>query len=371
MISASLAASGAILARPALAQTLVHGAAADLTQIYAASGPFAVETSTDDWLDTARQRSLPVQLYRPTVRQDFQPTASSARPPNAVAAAVPLVIYSHGLGGSRAAGKLWCEHWATHGIASLSIQHPGSDREIFRDARGNLGRVREAFRTAFSLENLILRAQDVSFTITQAQRRIALSAASNSAQATPQDRLWAGISGTLIGVGGHSFGAQTALLAAGERRPELSLRLSDARPLAFLGLSASARGAQGPNDASLASRFGAIRRPFFCITGTEDTLTREDVNVENRSLPYLAMPSGGKALLVLTGADHMVLGGNPQESLRIFAHGTGDHRVIERQIKLSTLAFWKAHLHNDPEARRWQEQHWAAGLGKNGTVAQK
>ena len=42
--------------------------------------------------------------------------------------AVPLVVFSHGIGGSRL-GYTWLgRNFARHGIASLHLQHVGSDR---------------------------------------------------------------------------------------------------------------------------------------------------------------------------------------------------------------------------------------------------
>ena len=59
-------------------------------------------------LDTDRQRPVPARLYMP--RQ-----ASSDDP-------VPLVVFSHGLGGSRMGYSYLARHWADDGMASLPRQ---------------------------------------------------------------------------------------------------------------------------------------------------------------------------------------------------------------------------------------------------------
>ena len=70
-----------------------------------------------DWQDTARERAVPVRLYLPR-------SASRAQP-------VPLVVFSHGIGGSRAGYSYLGRHWAGQGFASLHLQHVGSDRSVW------------------------------------------------------------------------------------------------------------------------------------------------------------------------------------------------------------------------------------------------
>jgi predicted dienelactone hydrolase len=75
----------------------------------------ATEVIEFDWVDAARSRAVPVRLYWP----------HAATP----GAKVPLVLFSHGIGGSRRGYSYLGQHWATHGYASLHVQHVGSDRE--------------------------------------------------------------------------------------------------------------------------------------------------------------------------------------------------------------------------------------------------
>ncbi len=70
-----------------------------------------------DFLDAARQRSVPTRLYLPQ-------TASQIHP-------VPLLVFSHGLGGSRFGYRYLGSHLAGAGIASLHPQHVGSDNALW------------------------------------------------------------------------------------------------------------------------------------------------------------------------------------------------------------------------------------------------
>ncbi|NDA51623.1 MAG: hypothetical protein EBX66_04040, partial [Betaproteobacteria bacterium] len=71
------------------------------------------------WQDSARKRAVPARFYRPLARD------------RADGAARPLVLFSHGLGGSRSGYRYLSDYLATEGIACLHPQHIGSDRSIW------------------------------------------------------------------------------------------------------------------------------------------------------------------------------------------------------------------------------------------------
>src|SRR3977135_1666353 len=60
--------------------------------------------------DAARNRDIPVRIYLPATGEPK-----------------PVVLFSHGLGGSRSASKFLGEHWAARGYVAVFVQHPGSD----------------------------------------------------------------------------------------------------------------------------------------------------------------------------------------------------------------------------------------------------
>src|SRR2546423_15576637 len=71
------------------------------------SGPYAVEVIRYDWLDGKRERKVPVKIYFPKSGN----------------AAFPVIIFSHGLGGSREGYEYLGRHWASHGYVSVHLQH--------------------------------------------------------------------------------------------------------------------------------------------------------------------------------------------------------------------------------------------------------
>lgn len=291
----------------ALGAALAPGAAAQ-----------AAPPQDGQWRDAARQRELPWRLRLP-----------------AGAGPWPLVLYSHGLGGSREGGDAWGEAWRAAGIAVLHLQHPGSDIEVLR---GGL----LALRAAASAEQLIARALDVRFALDELERR------QRDAEAP-----WQALQPGAIGLAGHSFGAQTTQAVAGQRFA-VPGSLADPRPRAFVALSPST----GRVALPLAEQFGAIARPFLGITGSLDgDPFGSFARGEPRARIYDGLPAGRRALLWLEGADHMTFAGNARQ--RIGGRGPFRREPDAERLEdahhalvagLGTL-WWRAHLMDDATAR--------------------
>ena len=271
------------------------------------------------WEDPARGRPLPLKAYWPEGDGPF-----------------PLVLFSHGLGGSREGGATWLTHWAAHGIAGLALQHPGSDETLFHgESRLALRRLLAA---ALTPEQLAARAADVAFVLDELARR-----------ADTAD--WRRIDRGRVGMSGHSFGAVTTQALAGERLQSHGTTLAEQRLKAFLALSPSARGEQE----GLAERFGGIGRPFFSVTGSrDDGIGLTDITPENRRVPYRYMRGDGQGLLVLDGAGHLAFAGRAVEA-GVEGRLERVHQDAARfapAVCHASLLFWRAWLQDDPEARR-------------------
>jgi predicted dienelactone hydrolase len=142
---------------------------------------------------------------------------------------------------------------------------------------------------------------------------------------------------------GHSFGAHTTQAIAGQRFPIAGIA-ADPRVKAAIAFSPSP-----PMRASDDSAFGAIAIPFFSITGTEDIAPIvPNITPKDRERPFRAMPPGGKYLLVLEGANHMMF--NAQDGLRGPASTATPH--IRDTVIMATTLFWRWALRGDTEARR-------------------
>jgi len=278
------------------------------------------------WRDIARGRDVPVRIRMPD---------GSGR--------APLILFSHGLGGSLDGGTLWAQAWADAGFIVIHLQHPGSDRSILQSGDGGLGgrlrmlrRMRSgagggeiggALRAAMTPEQLEARVRDVKFVLDQIpshprEGRCALARADLAH----------------VGMSGHSFGAHTTQALAGQAFAQTTAGTAEPRISASIAFSPSP-----PSMNSDAQAMANVRKPFFSITGTEDTTpAAAGVSASDRERPFRAMPPGDKYLLVLAGATHADFSGNAGGVRR---KGPDEH--VQDTVIQSTVAFWRWTLLGD------------------------
>lgn len=297
--------AGLLLLCCALAQAEAPGAAAQ--------SDTAVRVVDQEWSDTARDRVVPVRVRVPTGSGPY-----------------PVILFSHGLGGSRAGGELWGGAWAHHGYIVVHMQHPGSDESLWRgQGLAAMANVRDGI----SPKNALLRAGDVSFVLDEIARRRAQG-----------DPLFAHADLQRIGMSGHSFGAQTTLTVAGEKGAFTGSH-ADPRIKAAIAMSPAAWGSTD----DLMRRYADMRLPFMSLTGTEDRAgITPNITVDNRKLPYRYMPAPDKYLLVLDGANHMVYNGQPGMRRQWTEQNRQVHAPLIEEV---TLDFWDAYLKGDAGAR--------------------
>ncbi|MEI6108343.1 MAG: dienelactone hydrolase [Opitutae bacterium] len=315
---------------------------------YAASpGPFTVVTLEQIWHDSNRDRDVPVKIYFPKTTGEYERSTS------------PIIIFSHGLGGSREGYGYLGEHWASYGYISVHLQHLGSDREVLRSLRPLKAMQKAAADPAAAIN----RPLDVSFAI---DRLTALDVD----QGFP---LHGRMDLTQIGVAGHSYGAFTAMGIAGARIPVLGSepRYRDPRVKAAIAMSTpSTAGNQQETT------FDAVQIAVFHLTGTKDGSDRNglggggDAIVGNtkpgeRLLPYEHTRHAPAYLLVFEGGDHMVFSG------RLGAKRATDP-IFQDHILTSSTAFWDAWLRHDLAAKAWLEDGaFARKLGPLGDFKHK
>ena len=289
------------------------------SDVQSAPGPHAVTTLDTVWTDASRSRTIPIRMQVPAA------TATGTR---------PTIIFSHGLGGSRAGGAVWGRHWASHGFIVIHLQHPGSDDALWRN-RGTTP-VKEALIAGFTPAAYVNRIADVRFAVDEIARHAAAG-----------DGVPMRVDLARLGISGHSFGARTTLAIAGERNPGLAGQhaWSDPRFKAAVAMSPSAPGAA----AGWPARFGPITIPVLSITGTRDgDPFGADMPPSQRTEPFRHMPPPHKYLLVLEGVDHFVFNGGDAPRGQAQVDG-----AVQRYVKMVTLAFWQAWLESDSAAATW------------------
>ncbi|MFO1476856.1 MAG: dienelactone hydrolase [Verrucomicrobiota bacterium] len=263
--------------------------------------------------DTNRLRDIPLRVYLPT-----NPAPG------------PVVLFSHGLGGSREGSSFLGRHWAARGYVAVFLQHPGSDESVWKNIPP--AERMAAMERAASASNFLLRVQDVQAVITGL-------AVWNRTAGNP---LIGRLDMNRLGMSGHSFGAVTTEAVSGESFGLARQRFTDHRIRAAMVFSPSVPKAGRPEAA-----FHAVEIPWMLMTGTEDVapIGHETAASRLEVYPYL---KGEKYELVLFGAEHSVFTDRPLPG----DHERRDpnhHRVI---LALST-AFWDACLRDDAAAREW------------------
>ena len=271
------------------------------------------------WTDASRSRMVPARLYLPKAAQ----------------AQSPLVIFSHGIGGSREGYSYIGKDLAAHGIAAMHVQHVGSDRSVwFGNPVAMVGRLQDAAKEGEAID----RTKDMRFALDKL-----LSDAS----------LGARIDAERIAAAGHSYGANTTMLLAGAKvqRDGGALNLADPRIKAAVIISAPPFYGQGDPEAIV----GSISVPSLHITATGD-----EINIpgyfspaKDRVAVYEAVSSApGKLLAVFKDGSH---------SMFTDRLGTGGE-ALNPQVKKATrslmLAFLQTQWGGDAKAlANWPLQH--------------
>lgn len=264
--------------------------------------------------DERRNRPIPLRVYLPATKE-----------------AAPVILFSHGLGGSREGNAYLGKHWSARGYVVVAVQHPGSDTDVWKDKP--LVERMASMKKAASINNFLLRVSDIPSVLDQLE----------TWNRTDKHPLAGRMDLHHVGMSGHSFGAITTQAVSGQHFP-MGDSLKDKRIQAAIAFSPS--GPRAGGDPQVA--FGDVRIPWLLMTGTNDTSPIGDIDVKSRLSVFPALPVGEKYEVVFEGAEHSAfsdraLPGDRQK------RNPNHHRAI---LALST-AFWDSYLRSDPQAREW------------------
>lgn len=275
---------------------------------------FTPETLDLSIHDAERKRDIPIRVYLPSKKSP-----------------VPVVLFSHGLGGSREGSAYLGNHWAGRGYVAVFLQHPGSDISVWKDKPAE--KRMAAMRKAASKQNFMLRVKDVPAVLDQLQQ-----------WNRDDGHVLSGLMNLhSVGMSGHSFGAVTTQALSGQRAARGRNMLPDTRIDAAVVMSPSS-----PHLSSPQAAFGKVALPWLLMTGTKDTAPIGRADITSRLAVFPALPPGDKYELVLHGAKHSaftdsILPGKTEP------RNPNHHRII---LALST-AFWDTYLRNEAAAREW------------------
>ena len=289
------------------------------------AGPLAVETVENLTLvDARRHKELPVVVCFPKEAGRY-----------------PVIVFSHGAGGSGSRVLALPKFWASHGYVCLVPTHADSVALQRRQAGGDKakppanpkelaqGIVRRAVTDS---ANWLERAGDVSFL---------LDSFADLETKVP------GLKGKLdpshIGVGGHSLGAFTAQIVGGatfDVGGEKGKSLADPRVKAVVQLSGQGTGQMGLTETS----WEKLTLPMLTVTGSKDRGAGGQGPAWKKE-PFEKSPAGDKYHLFIEGANHLSFTG----SLSVGA----EQKAIFGAVQQATLHFWDAYLKGDVHAKEW------------------
>jgi len=295
------------------AMALAAGAGAWLSPLPAGALPSSAEARFVDfeWVDPSRDRAVPARLY--------WPAASDIKGP------VPLIVFSHGLGGTRKGYSYLGEGWSARGTASLHIQHVGSDQTLWQ---GNPFLLLDRLDGAADEREAIERTRDVSFGLDRLLGR--------------DNPFHAAINTKRIVAAGHSYGANTTLILTGAQVIRDGKPLGHRDPRFTASIVISAPPFYGETD--LAAVVAAVDVPTLHVTTTEDTIRIPGrySPVQDRIDVFNAVPTAQKALVVFQGGPHSVF---TDRSLR---SGGPLNPLIKRATMEAGLAFLDLVHRSDP-----------------------
>lgn len=266
---------------------------------------YPIGSQTFSWRDASRKRTVPARIFYPATTDDET---------------FPVIVFSHGLGGSFNRCAYLGRSWAANGFVVVLLQHPGSDENVWKGKVRVLHELREAYKYSW---NGRTRANDIRFALNCLEQMVG--------QGT-----WIGNRMDLnrIGVGGYDLGALASLLVAGQAPPDRGPSLYDSRVKAVLAMSPPINRI----GKSFQQVYQTINVPTFFVTGTEDDGIVGSTKAHQRRIPFDSMADNSRYLVVLQGADHQIYGGH------MLSFRAKNDKPFQAAIVRSSNHFWQGHL---------------------------
>lgn len=272
---------------------------------------------------------------------------------------VPVIVFSHGFGGSNRGYVGLSSYWASQGYVVIKPTH--ADAGKLRDLQ-NVEDIWESQTPA----DWSARVRDVVFVIDSLEKL---------EEQYPE--LKGKVDRARVGVGGHSYGAHTAMLVGGGRTFPGGARYADPRVKAIVAMSP-----QGPaaNRGLTPESWAELKIPALFMTGTLDRGVSEDETPEWRRQAFALAPAGEKWFVSVEGARHASFSGRRSDLLERQAsqdtflgterervaraeaqrartqNASGREKAIFESIRVVSLAFWDAYLRGDAAGRELLEK---------------
>lgn len=296
--------------------------------------PTRVLIKRGEWIDKKREnRVVPYKIYYP----DIQPNEP-----------LPIIIWSHGLGGTQDGAGFIARFLTSHGFVHVNIGHEGTNDSLWRKKPGHpWDNIRKA---KIPWEDVRNRYLDVPFSLDQIKNiELPVTLDFNN-----------------IGMSGHSFGALTTQIISGQLtgnpQPE---SLIDNRFTAAIAYSPvpNTRLNLPPQNV-----YSGINIPMIHFTGTND-YSPIDGPVQHLRDEIFDHAGGHHAMqmsVILDGADHMVFNGSRGQ-----LESYDGVEIHKDQIKIIALSWWDYFLKQNAKSGQWIKNDMPDYLGKSTEVKVK
>jgi dienelactone hydrolase len=291
-----------------------------------------------DLVDPARGRTIPTRIHMPAAPGPW-----------------PVILFSHGFGGSLSAFGETGRYWAARGVIVIHPTHSDSvqvpDPTLpAEDARA----VRQALAAAMGARPTGAALAEVTERPVFLRSRLADIAFLQSLVRARDTRLPAPVRERIdparMGMAGHSFGAYLTLVLCGAR---LSPEPPPPLPSGFRG--GMAISGQGSGRLGLkAGAFDRMSLPLFSVTGTRDVGAAGETP-DWRLEAFRSARPGRQYAAILDGFRHGDF--DAPESDPVLGKPAGRLRALQS-------AFWRATLAGD--ASGWADLDRAAGASRAG-----
>lgn len=274
----------------------------------------------------------------------------------------PVVIFSHGFGSSGRGYVGMSAYWASHGYVVIKPTH--ADAGVLRDAKDT--KTAQEVWSAQTAADWRNRVEDI---------RLILDSIPALEEQFPE--LKGKLDAAHIGVGGHGYGAYTAMLIGGVRTFAGSTPTSYADPRVKAVVAMSPQG-PSPSRGLTSESFATLTVPAFFITGSRDSGATEGEDPAWRRQAFELSPAGDKWFLSIAGASQMTFAGtriadlevppSPETAPVIQRPYPNDPGIPVQQpqgrapayygmqgltnlVRTSSLAFWDTYLRSEPAGR--------------------
>lgn len=279
---------------------------------------------------------------------------------------LPLVVFSHGMGGSREGFDKLSEHWASHGYVVVHPTHSDS-LELRRRNGEAMPNPKETLRNSLTKVNPQERRDDCVAIFDHLKEIEAAVPGLSRKDGQPR------IDENRLGVAGHSAGAMTTMLMAhvkvrgGRTGKFVPTDIGDPRVKCAIVIS----GQGTTNRMFTESSWSEVTTPMIVFSGSEDYSSVGKETPASRREPFERAKPGDKYLVFIEGATHSSYQGKVKYLALLGEEEAENVEKVAEITSAATLAFLDAYLKSDESAKAYLASEKLAEFGQGAVEYKK